>query len=93
VWKYEFLLSIDRLVTVAAEYAPSGDRVIFSWTWLALTGNIEMWQSCAGVKIVGIPGKEDAERFNALPPVWRGALHEFHKDCVTEDTKHLVCSL
>lgn len=74
----------------AAEYAPSGKKVIFSWTWLAYT-SMEMWQSCAFVEIQGIPSKENAAKFRALPPVWRGSLYEFSDTCVSKDRYHLVC--
>ncbi|KAI0385412.1 hypothetical protein F5Y04DRAFT_245783 [Hypomontagnella monticulosa] len=40
--------------------APTGDEVVFAWTWVNHTGNREFYMSCAVVSIKGGASKRDA---------------------------------
>lgn len=42
----------DYIFTVPANF-PSGERVIFAWTWFNAIGNREMYMSCSPVTITG----------------------------------------
>lgn len=41
----------DYVFTIPADF-PSGDHVIFAWTWFNASGNREMYMSCSPVAII-----------------------------------------